>query len=131
MGQAASVADLGLARFALGALGRLAVSTPTLRDAATERSRRRGQAVPTTGRDGHIAHDARERPMDDETRQDDEFYGREGLPTGEMQPLTEAEARARRGRNYAIAAGVVLFILLVYATTYFRFQDAVEAGLTG
>ena len=65
------------------------------------------------------------------TEPDHDDYGREGIPTGEMTPLTEAEVRARRGRNWAIAAAVVLFIGLVYATTYFRFQDAVQAGLTG
>ena len=68
-----------------------------------------------------------ERPTTDE--HDD--YGREGIPTGELTPLTDAEVRARRGRNYAIAAAVVLFIGLVYATTYFRFQSALEAGLAG
>lgn len=61
---------------------------------------------------------------------DHDDYGREGIPTGELTPLTEAEIKARRGRNYAIAAAVVLFICLIYATTYFRFQDAVQAGLT-
>ena len=64
-------------------------------------------------------------------RPDHDDYGREGIPTGELTPLTDAEIRARRGRNYAIAAAVVLFIGLVYATTYFRFQDAVNMGLTG
>lgn len=62
---------------------------------------------------------------------DHDDYGREGIPTGELTPLTDAEIRARRGRNWAIAAAVVLFICLVYATTYLRFQDAVRAGLTG
>ena len=63
--------------------------------------------------------------------EDHDSYGREGIPTGEMTPLTEAEVRARRGRNWAIAGAVFVFICLVYATTYIRFQDAVKAGLTG
>ena len=69
-----------------------------------------------------------DRPIHEEP---EEFGGREGIPTGELTPLSDAEVRARRGRNFAIAAAVVLFICLVYATTYFRFQDAVQAGLTG
>ena len=70
-------------------------------------------------------------PSDHPHEQPHDDYGREGIPTGDLVPLSDAEIRARRGRNWAIAAAVVLFICLIYATTYFRFQAAVEAGLTG
>lgn len=56
--------------------------------------------------------------------------GGEGLPTGEHQPLTAEEARARKGRNLAIALGVVIFIGLVFATTVLRMSAAIEAGRT-
>lgn len=70
-------------------------------------------------------------PPEQDPYKDHDDYGREGIPTGEMTPLTDEEVKARRGRNYAIAGGVVLFIALIYATTYFRFLEALKAGTLG
>ena len=58
----------------------------------------------------------------------DEFGGREGLPTGEHHAPSPAELAARNKRNLAVALAVVLFVVIVYATTTLRMRDAIEAG---
>ena len=58
----------------------------------------------------------------------DEFGGREGLPTGEHYAPSAEELAARKRRNIAVALAVVLFVVIVYATTTLRMRDAIEAG---
>ena len=58
--------------------------------------------------------------MSDHPQQAPEIEAREGVPTGELQPLSEEEAVARARRNKSIAFGVVAFIVIVFATTVLR-----------
>ena len=70
--------------------------------------------------------------MDDTVRHavhdPDEFGGREGLPTGQHYTPTPAELRARNVRNVAVALAVLVFVVIVYATTTLRMKGAIEAG---
>ena len=72
---------------------------------------------------------AEEREVGTESVEDyDEFGGREGLPTGDHYAPTPEEVAARNKRNLAVALAVVLFVVIVYATTTLRMRDAIEAG---
>ncbi len=53
---------------------------------------------------------------------------REGLPTGELHTPSEAELKARRRRNLAIALAVSGFALLIYLTTFFRLAENLQAA---
>jgi hypothetical protein len=56
---------------------------------------------------------------------------REGVPTGEHEPLTPEEQRGRDRRNLAIAGAVVAFILIVFLTTIIRVGQNLSAGAVG
>ena len=56
---------------------------------------------------------------------------REGLPTGETHHQSEAELKAQRKRNIAIALAVVAFVVLVYLTTFLRLAENLRAGGAG
>ncbi len=58
------------------------------------------------------------------------FYNREGLPTGESYKLTEEEEAARKKRNFAIAGGLVAFMVLVFLITVLRLSQNI-ANATG
>ena len=58
------------------------------------------------------------------------FYNREGLPTGDSYKLTEEEEAARKKRNFAIAGGLVAFMVLVFLITVLRLSQNI-ANATG
>ncbi len=43
----------------------------------------------------------------------------------DLAPPTEAELRARRGRNIALALGLVIFVILVFVVTVVRMGGSV------
>ncbi len=45
-------------------------------------------------------------------------------------PAREAETKARRGRNIALALGLLLFVVLIFVVTIVRLGDNVVAQRT-
>ncbi len=88
----------------------------------TEVNKKTESAKPAKAEEASLEPDARQSAKP----QNDFFAAGHGVPTGETEPLTPEEEKARKRRNFALAFGIIAFLFLVYAISMLRMAEAVR-----